>query len=295
VRHLLRIDDLTDRDVGELRTRATALAAGAEPDRSTHRILGAVFLEGSLRTRVGFAAAAHRLGWDVIEVLEARSGPSSVPERWQDTLRVVAGSTDCMVCRPGIDLGAPGVGSLLTTPTINAGDTGPGAEHPVQALVDMFSWERMVGPTEELHITIRGDLRMRAVRSLLHLLGRTRPATLTLMSISPLDEADLPDSLADRTRRVGVGPLTGTDVLYVAGMPHESLPESDRSRLRLGVDDLATLPAESVVLSPMPVIDEIDEPARDDPRVRMYEQSDFGTFVRTALLEALTDPNWEEP
>jgi aspartate carbamoyltransferase catalytic subunit len=53
---------------------------------------------------------------------------------------------------------------------------------------------------------------------------------------------------------------------------------------------LAALPPDAVVLSPMPVIDEIATTARSDPRVRMFQQSDDALFVRMALIEALLGP-----
>ncbi len=47
----------------------------------------------------------------------------------------------------------------------------------------------------------------------------------------------------------------------------------------------------AVVLSPMPVIDEIASTVRGDPRIRMLEQSDDALFVRMALIEALLSPH----
>ena len=81
------------------------------------------------------------------------------------------------------------------------------------------------------------------------------------------------------------------DVLYVAGIPHGALDEPRRARLRVDRKALAALPPDAVVLSPMPVIDEIASTARSDPRIGMFRQSDDALFVRMALIEALLAPH----
>jgi aspartate carbamoyltransferase catalytic subunit len=48
---------------------------------------------------------------------------------------------------------------------------------------------------------------------------------------------------------------------------------------------LTRLPPGAIVLSPLPVIDEINQSARRDARLRMFWQSDQAVFVRMALLE----------
>jgi aspartate carbamoyltransferase catalytic subunit len=73
----------------------------------------------------------------------------------------------------------------------------------------------------------------------------------------------------------------------VAGIPHRALDEPGRARLRVDRKALAALRPDAVVLSPMPVIDEIATTARSDPRIRMFQQSDDALFVRMALIEAL--------
>lgn len=82
-------------------------------------------------------------------------------------------------------------------------------------------------------------------------------------------------------------------MLYLVGLPAGSGPvflgESDRRRYALTPAVLAELPEEAVVLSPMPVIDEIDPQARSDPRVRIFEQSDLGVPLRMALVTDLLD------
>ena len=129
---------------------------------------------------------------------------------------------------------------------------------------------------------------MRAVRSLLQLLVRRRPAWLSIIA-SPNHFTDdcIPPSLAAVSDLRTLPELNDVDVLYVAGIPHASLPLEERERFIVTPETLARLPQNSVVLSPLPIIDEIDELARRDRRVRAFWQSDQGLFVRMAVLEQI--------
>jgi len=287
------VDDLADETVDLLLGRARAFEAGAAPvERGSPRIVGLVFFETSLRTRLGFAAAAARIGARSIEVVEVRSSAVSMPERWDDTLRVVAGYSDVVVARVGHPLVATAIPAGVDVPVLSGGDVGAEAEHPSQALIDRYAIERAVGPVAELGIAIYGDLRMRSVRSLLRLLARTPPRRVVLVTEPALlDGFQVPAELQGLAEMRAPGHLEGVDVLYVAGIPHGALDEDGRTRLRVTEATLAELPRQAVVLSPLPVIDEIDRAVLGDPRMRAFEQSDRAMYVRMALLEHLLVPS----
>ena len=258
--------------------------------------MGLLFLETSLRTRVGFAAAAARLGGQSIDIAERRGNAVAMPEGWADTLRVVSGNVDLVVARPGRPLDASQLCPLLVSSFLNGGDAGRSGEHPSQALIDLYAIEQARGPVSDLTVAICGDLRMRAVRSLVRLFARFPPRRLVAISDPRLADAD---GDGDRDSDNGDGTaehrapwdVDDVDVLYVAGIPHGALDEPGRARLRVDRQALAALPPDAVVLSPMPVIDEIATTARSDPRIRMFQQSDDALFVRMALIEALLPPH----
>lgn len=296
MRSLLSVDDLGDSDLEAICDRAAAFATGATPS-SARRLVGLAFLETSLRTRLGFAAAATRLGWGWVDVFEQRAGVSSSRESWADTLRTVAGYCDVVVARPGRSLGeidaglVEGAGSVL----VNGGDSGPASHHPSQALIDFFAIERLSGPLVSRRLAIVGDLRMRAARSLLRLLSRRPPAEI--MIVSDADHRahlDLPANLRERTRYLSWRELTEVDVVYLVGIPHESIPLARRERLLATRRNVAQLPTQAIFLSPMPIIDEMDAHVRASPQNRMYEQSDLGLLVRMALLEHLCETGRSE-
>jgi aspartate carbamoyltransferase catalytic subunit len=281
---ILSIDDLRDEDVDWILDRARLLTRHDIVGTSMPRTVALVFLEPSLRTRVGFSAAAGRLGCHVIEVIEQRQHPTV--EAWPDTLRTVAGYADVIVARPGRALGEEDVQAATPRSLINGGDVGPRAEHPSQALVDLFAIEQLAGPVGEQRIAVVGDPRMRAVASLLRLLARRRPAALGLVADEEHVEAmESQRTLPAWTQRRSWADLTDVDVVYVAGIPHGALPLDRREALLATAARVRALPPHCILLSPMPVIDEMDVETRRSTRNRMFQQSDLGLYVRMAMLE----------
>lgn len=284
-RTVLSVDDWTDADVAHLLERAQHWRTGAlARPRLSAAVIALIFLEASLRTRTGFSAAAQRLHCSVVEVNVARSSATSMPESWQDTLRTISGYADLVVGRLGQALDPALLRPLLRSHFLNGGDTGPRAEHPTQALIDLFAVHCLRGSVSELRIAICGDPYMRSARSLIKLLERSRPISTTLVSDPRWCR---PDGTIPHFDRVvtAAADVSDVDVLYVVGMSHGSLPEVGRTRLRITQRVLAQLPESAIVLCPLPVIDEIDAEARNDPRIKMFEQSDLGLFVRMALIE----------
>jgi aspartate carbamoyltransferase catalytic subunit len=210
-----------------------------------------------------------------------------MPESLGDTLRTLSGMVDVVVARPGIALERSFVAKHSVAPLINGGDEGSVSEHPSQALIDLFAIQD-VGSIRELSIAICGDLRMRSVRSLLKLLATRLPRRLVLVTSELFaDPPSLPGALQPVTEFRTIHELSDVDILYVTGMRHKSLSEHERSLLRVDADCMRSLPSHAVVLSPLPILDEIDPIARMDPRIRMFAQSDQGVTVRMALLEEL--------
>ena len=291
---LLRsIDDLSDQSVGWILERAASRRAAAGEGRVAERLLdrpplvGLLFLDTSLRTRVGFTAAAARLGGSVAEVLETRYSEVSMPESPAHTLRVLTGYCDVVVARLDRPLDASVVTSSLV-PVVNGGDRGRAAEHPTQALIDLFAIEQDLGRPEELTVAVIGDLRMRSVRSLLRLLARRPPLRLVLVTDAALSPFEpLPAPLVGRAEQRTAQQLDDVDVLYVAGIPHAAVGEEVRTALRVTPEVMVGLPRHAVVMSPLPVIDEIDQAAQANPRFRAFLHSDDGLHIRAAVLERL--------
>jgi aspartate carbamoyltransferase catalytic subunit len=179
--------------------------------------------------------------------------------------------------------------SAAVCPLVNGGDAS--VEHPTQALIDLSAMTTYAGPVEGLRIAVCGDPRMRAVSSLLSLLTRRPPRELRI--VAPRSRQVDWESLAPPLRAVTTvldGPdVDGVDVLYLPGLPmargDDSLDDVERARFAFDDRLAAALPQHAVVLSPLPVIDEIAASQRLDPRLRMWQQSDRAVAVRAAVLE----------
>ncbi len=123
-----------------------------------------LFYESSTRTRLSFELAQKRMGADVVNF---STGGSSVKkgETLKDTIQNISSmKIDMVVVRHE----SPGVPHFLTrvvdAAIINAGD---GAhEHPTQALLDMFTMQRVYSDLKGKKIAIIGDIaHSRVVRS----------------------------------------------------------------------------------------------------------------------------------
>lgn len=292
-RHLITIGDLGKEEIRAILALAEEFSApGRRTDRGRPFSVGLLFFAPSLRTRVGFAEATFRLGGSVIDVSESRFGPGmSHAESYADTIRTFSGMVDAVVTRTPFALDRQAVERNCMAPLINGGDGN--ANHPTQSLVDMFAIEHLRGPIRGLSLGICGDLRSRCSRSLLALLEMFPPRDLTL--ISPVERSlragTLGPILAARTSTRPYADPRGLDVLYLVGLPegegHERLGADQRAPFVLTPERLRDLPTDSIILSPLPVIDEITDEARLDPRVRFFQQSDLGVWVRMAVLELL--------
>lgn len=285
--HLARISQLDVEHVDSILARAATMAGSDHRSADLEGLtVGLLFLSPSLRTRTGFAVAAHRLGARTVVTEEARGGATmSAAESIADTVRTMAGMVDALVVRAPVDLTE--VQDGLPCPSVSGGDN---VEHPTQALVDLAAIEEEVGPVAEQCVTVVGDLRQRCVRSLVELLARKPPRSLVLAGPATRALGTIPSALPD-VRVVDHWPEGEADVLYLAGLPARGegpeLGTEARYAFRLTPKRLEALGPSVTVLSPMPVIDEITDDLRDHPQVRYQAQSDRSQHVRAAVLEHL--------
>ena len=284
MRHLLSIDDLTDDEILAVLDRADAFATGAAVPRRAPTV-GLVFLTASLRTRIGFTVATQRLGGQAVVVAEPRWDVGmSAPESFGDTLRTVSGMVEVVVCRTGERLDA----DRAVAPVVNAGDA---HGHPTQALIDLATMQRERGAVDQLDVALVGDLTQRSARSLLQLFRRFPPRSLVLAAPPGrvAHGVDLGVELESRTTLRSPDDLGDVDIVSMTGCAPGPVPtassEADRLAHVLTVARVERLPPDCVVLSPLPLVDEIDDDARRDPRVRVWAQSDGAVDVRMAIVE----------
>lgn len=245
-------------------------------------------LQASLRTRMGFAEATRRLGGYPHFIDTLRIVTDTVSEQLDDTIQVVGGMADLVVVRA--DATIADVAPSCPVPIINGGDR---CEHPSQALIDLFAMEQLCGPIETLSVGVCGDLSMRATRSFLKVLTKVRPQGVRLLA-PPSRRGDAEEIVSPLGAAVQIaepGELHDLDVLYLAGLPvnkgEDTLSQEQRGRYAFHPGTEGNLPPTAHVISPMPVIDEIEASLRDDPRVSIFRQSGLGIAVRMAVLNRM--------
>jgi aspartate carbamoyltransferase catalytic subunit len=244
-----------------------------------------------------------RLGGNVISTENAREFSSAIKgESVEDTIRIVEGYADAIVIRHFEQGAAARAASVASVPILNAGD-GPG-EHPTQALLDLYTIRHELGRIDNLRIALVGDLRYgRAVRSLAMLL--TRSTGIELVFVSP-PEVQMGDDVRQALKAAGIpfrdeselaSAVDGVDVLYQTRIQKERFTSDEEYARNKGIyivneDTMANLPSTSIVLHPLPRVDEIAPSFDSDPRAKYFDEARNGVYVRMALLEALLTGAW---
>ncbi|WFD43066.1 Carbamoyl-phosphate synthase [Malassezia psittaci] len=296
-RHMVSVSQFNREDLHALFTVAQEMRFLTERygvlDVLRGRVMSTLFYEESTRTSSSFDAAMNRLGGRVVAINTSRSSVAK-GETLADTIRTLGCYSDVIVLRH------PAVGSsqeaakFSPVPIINAGD-GVG-EHPTQALLDVFSIREELGTVKGLTITLVGDLKNgRTTHSLVRLLA-LYGVTLNFVAPSSLEmPREVVRELAKRKITMyetsNLDDVIGsTDVLYVTRIQRERFANiEDYERVKgsyiVNNDVLARAKADTVVLHPLPRVDEIDpEVDFDTKRAAYFRQMRYGLFIRMALL-----------
>ena len=261
--------------------------------RHPEAVVALAFFEDSLRTRVGFEAAAARLGARGLSVTAFKQTEAmGQPESLLDTVRSIDGWCDVLCLRHPDAAAVRAVGEVAHVPVINCG--GGRDEHPTQALVDLFAIQELRGAIDGLTIGLLGDLHaMRTAHSLA--LALARFDRITVRCIGPAG-LELPERFAEPLRAAGhslsvttVMDVEGLDVLYVAGLPAHTragtLTASEQARFHVTCEVVRRMPADALVLSPLPRVDEIRPDVDSTPQAVYFRQSALGLNVRMAVLD----------
>lgn len=302
MKNVLNILDLSTDEIDELISVAEDIATNPEKyqDRCKHKRLATLFFEPSTRTRLSFESAMLSLGGSVFGFAGAGMSSASKGESVSDTIEVVSGYADIIAMRHPKE-GAPDVAVRRAfVPVINAGDGG--RYHPTQTLADLLTIRRKKGGFENLTIGFCGDLKYgRTVHSLICAMSRYAGTKFVL--ISP-EELRLPDYVKKEyiekkgipfEESVSLEESVGkTDVLYMTRVQKERFEsEEEYERLKdvyvLTEEKMRLAKADTIVMHPLPRVNEISVKVDDDPRACYFEQTRCGRLMRMALILKLLD------
>jgi aspartate carbamoyltransferase catalytic subunit len=261
------------------------------------KILAALFYESSTRTRLSFESAMMRLGGNVLSMENASESSSATKgETIEDTIRIVDNYADVIILRHPEKGASARAAAVSDVPIINAGD-GTG-QHPTQAFLDLYTIQRELGRTDDLHIAFVGNLKYyRSARSLAYLLSKFKKIKMTFVSAQELRmKADIKKHLREcsvvfeETTNISAA-MAKADVVYQTRMQKEWMSKDEYRRLKdqyiitRPMTDL--MKKGSILIHPLPRAGEITPEVDDSPHAVYFKQAGYGVLVRMALLKRL--------
>ncbi|MEM1659162.1 MAG: ornithine carbamoyltransferase [Candidatus Jordarchaeales archaeon] len=154
VRHFLSVADVTREELEKLLLTAERIKGGVPPPKVlSGKIVAAIFLKPSTRTRVSFEVAVRRLGGDFIflrgDELQLVRG-----EPLKDTARVLGRYVDGIIARVYSHRDLEVLAEYSGVPVVNALSD---LEHPCQALADMLTVKEKLGRLRGVTLAFVGD------------------------------------------------------------------------------------------------------------------------------------------
>ncbi len=292
---LFELFDLTNKIKSNLNNYRTTLQ---------NKIVATVFYESSTRTRFSFESATYRLGGSVITTENAAQFSSaSKGETLEDSTKVISAYSDFIVMRHYDDNASEIAIKTSKVPVINAG-SGKG-QHPTQALLDVYTIYESFSKLEGLKIALVGDLfRGRTVNSLVYLLSNFNNNEFYF--VAP-ENSKVKNSLKQHLKDKGIKyyeldnleeALPKVDVLYMTRVQKERFADETEYKQAAGKFILNNNMAEkmkqnSIIMHPLPRVDEINIDVDNNKRAKYFEQAENGLWVRMAILKILNDANYK--
>ena len=256
------------------------------------KIVACVFFEPSTRTRLSFETAALKLGAQVISAENAIQDFSVYKgESIEDTTRMICSYADILVMRHPKERSVDRAASVAKKPVINAGDGGN--EHPTQAVLDLYTIKKHLGRLDNLNIAFGFDPKhSRTIRSLALLLTRFKNNHFTFVCPKVLNPSPL--FLEDLKKRGVQFKLTSNlsgfkeyNIFYANRLQQERFAdkkEFEKYRKVLVITKKLVQGSKTLIMDPLPRIDEIETTVDDLPNAIYFDQAQNGLYVRMALL-----------
>ena len=296
MKHILSVNQFKKDDLEEILERASLMEAqyksGKVEKLLENKIIACIFFEPSTRTRLSFETAALKLGAQVISAENAMGNSSAFKgETIEDTTRMLCSYADIVVIRH------PEAGILekaekvANKPLINAGDGGN--QHPTQAFLDLYTIKKHMGRLDNLKVAFGFDPKhSRTIRSLALLLSHFKNNHFIFVCPQALNP--LSDFLKDLRNRGASFELTDNlsrfkeyDIFYANRLQEERFAdkkEFEKYRKDLVITKNLAQGSKTLILDPLPRIDEIETAVDNLSNALYFDQAQNGLYVRMALL-----------
>ena len=263
------------------------------------KTLGYLFYEPSTRTRLSFDSAMASIGGNSLGISNISSSSTQKGESLADTVKIMSIYSDILVLRHTLDGSSRFASEISDKPVINAGSGTE--EHPTQAIQDLYTIKKEKKKIDGLKIGIVGDLKYgRTVYSLLYGLGNY---DVDVRLISPESLRIRSDSTYDIKKNIDFTESTKLedhidelDVLYVTRIQKERFPDEEeylkvKGSYVVGEDLVNQMKDDSIILHPLPRIDEISTEVDKTKNAKYFQQAEYGKHTRAALLGLTLNEN----
>ena len=302
--HIIEAQQFNKKALQEILSAADHIKERAERrlplDLLRGKILSNLFYVQSMRTRLSFDVAMKRLGGSVTNVEFPEKFSSELAGgSFEDTVRMVGSLVDVIVLRHHRSGSAKRAAEVSPVPIINGGD-GP-AQHPTQALIDLYCLEKLKGGIDGVSIAFIGDLmNSRTIRSLAYFLAKYSGIRIYFASPGALKmKDDLKEYLkdhqvpfiesldsAEELKEIA----SQVDILYITQIPRDNFGdrvndyEQSKEIFRINPEFLKVLKKDTYIMHPFPRDYELPAEVDQDPRAVYFEQIKYGQFLRMGLL-----------
>jgi len=263
------------------------------------KTLSYLFYEPSTRTRLSFESAMASIGGNSLGISDILSSSTQKGESLADTVKIMSIYSDVLVLRHPLDGSSRFAAEISSKPVINAGSGTE--EHPTQAIQDLFTIKKEKKKIDGLNIGIVGDLKYgRTVYSLLSALGNY---DVKVHLISPESLRIRSDSIYEIRKKLSFTESTNIeeyiddlDVVYVTRIQKERFPDEEeylkvKGSYVIGLDLLQKMKDDSIILHPLPRLDEISTDIDNTKNAKYFQQAEYGKYTRAALLGLILNEN----
>jgi aspartate carbamoyltransferase len=303
-RHIIEAQQFNKKGLQQILEAADHIKERAERrlplDLLSGKILGNLFFVSSMRTGLSFDVAMKRLGGSVSNIDYPETFSSELAGgSFEDTVRVVGSLVDVIVLRHYRSGSAGRAAQVSPVPVINGGD-GP-AQHPTQALIDLYCIEKLKGGIDGVSIAFIGDLmNSRTIRSLAYFLAKYSGIKIYFVSPGALRmKEDMKDYLrenqvpfqesldsAEEWKEIA----SQADILYITQVPRDRFGDRvgdyERSKeiFRVTPAILKAMKKDTYILHPFPRDYELPPEVDSDPRAVYFEMIKYSQYLRMGLL-----------
>ena len=299
---IISIKDYTKEQLEKIFTstdKIMQLSSSQKQEICKGKTLGYLFYEPSTRTRLSFDSAIASIGGNSLGISNISSSSTQKGESLADTVKMMSIYSDILVLRHTLDGSSRFASEISDKPVINAGSGTE--EHPTQAIQDLFTIKKEKKKIDGLKIGIVGDLKYgRTVYSLLYGLGNydvdvrlISPESLRIRSDSTYEIKKNLDFTESTQLEDHIDEL---DVLYVTRIQKERFPDEEeylkvKGSYVVGLDMIKKIKDDSIILHPLPRIDEISTDVDKTKNAKYFQQAEYGKHTRAALLGLILNEN----